>query len=125
MNAGQQHLLDTYRAAQRGEAAPPAPGTHTVRTAREIQQWYRFRAVVTAPADRLPSRLRRAVHSAAACLLRRGTTERVDGAADRLEGVVRSGVGRGPMPEAGMASASGVGRAPTPGPGRAPASGAM
>ncbi len=118
MNAGQQHLLDTYRAAQRGEAAPPAPGTHTVRTAREIQQWYRFRAVVTAPADRLPSRLRRAVHSAAAGLLRRGKAERVDGA-------VRSGVGRGPMSEAGRAPASGVGRVPTPGPGRAPASGAM
>ncbi|MGY4972386.1 hypothetical protein ACWGCC_24830 [Streptomyces nigrescens] len=102
MNAGQQHLLDTYRAAQRGEAAPPAPGTHTVRTAREIQQWYRFRAVVTAPADRLPSRLpsrlRRAVRSAAACLLRRGATERVDGAAEGVDGaaegvdgVVRSG----------------------------------
>lgn len=82
MNAGQQHLLDTYRAAQRGEAAPPAPGTHTVRTAREIQQWYRFHAVVTAPADRLPARLRRAVHSAAAGLLRRGATERVDGATE-------------------------------------------
>ncbi|WDT56805.1 hypothetical protein [Streptomyces sp. G7(2002)] len=125
MNAGQQHLLDTYRAAQRGEAAPPAPGTHTVRTAREIQQWYRFRAVVTAPADRLPSRLRRAVHSAAAGLLRRGAAERVDGAAEGVDGVVRSGVGRGQMSEAGRASTSGVGRAPTPGPGRAPASGAM
>lgn len=125
MNAGQQHLLDTYRAAQRGEAAPPAPGTHTVRTAREIQQWYCFRAVVTAPADRLPARLRRAAHSAAACLLRRGTTERVDGAAERVDGVVRSGAGRGPMPEAGRASTSGVGRAPASEAGRASASGAM
>lgn len=52
MNASQQHLLDTYRAARRAEAAPPAPGTHTLRTAHEIRGWYRFRAVVTAPADR-------------------------------------------------------------------------
>ncbi|MFI5522431.1 hypothetical protein [Streptomyces platensis] len=71
MNAGQQHLLDLYRAAQRGEAAPPAPGIHTVRTVREIQRWHRFRAVVTAPADHLPSRIRRAVRSAATALLRR------------------------------------------------------
>ena len=70
MNAAQQHLLDSYRAAQRGEAAPPAPGTHTVRTAREIQQWRRFHAVVTAPADRLPGRIRGAVRSVAAGLLR-------------------------------------------------------
>ncbi|MGW2922883.1 hypothetical protein ACWDBF_34130 [Streptomyces angustmyceticus] len=46
MNAAQQYLLDSYRAAQRGEAAPPAPGVHTVRTAREITQWRRFLAVV-------------------------------------------------------------------------------
>jgi hypothetical protein len=59
MNAAQQHLLDTYRAARRGEAAPPAPGTHTVRTAHEIRQWFRFRAVVTDPADRLAGRARR------------------------------------------------------------------
>ncbi|MGW3013309.1 hypothetical protein ACWC9R_31470 [Streptomyces sp. NPDC001219] len=72
MNAGQQHLLDLYRASQRGEAAPPAPGTHTVRTAREIRRWYRFRAVVTAPADRLPGRLRGALRTAATTLLRRG-----------------------------------------------------
>lgn len=52
MNASQQHLLDTYRAARRGEAAPPAPGTHTVRTAHEIRRWFRFRTVVTDPADR-------------------------------------------------------------------------
>ncbi|WP_107050343.1 hypothetical protein, partial [Streptomyces sp. NRRL S-1813] len=70
MNAAQQHLLDSYRAAQRGEAAPPAPGTHTVRTAREIQQWRRFYAVVMAPADRLPGRIRGAVRSVTAVLLR-------------------------------------------------------
>ncbi|WP_411137037.1 hypothetical protein [Streptomyces sp. C10] len=108
MNTGQQHLLDTYRAAQRGEAAPPAPGTHTVRTAREIQQWYRFRAVVTAPADRLPARLRRAVHSAAAGLLRRGAVEPVDGAAEGVDGAPRSGAGRVPASEAGRVPASGA-----------------
>ncbi|WP_143034550.1 MULTISPECIES: hypothetical protein [unclassified Streptomyces] len=59
MNAAQQHLLDTYRAARRGEAAPPAPDTHTARTAREIQQWRRFQAVVTAPGSRLRGRVRR------------------------------------------------------------------
>ncbi|MFD9206471.1 hypothetical protein ACFVZM_09320 [Streptomyces sioyaensis] len=59
MNAAQQHLLDTYRAARRTEAAPPAPGTHTVRTAREIRGWFRFQAVVTDPGDRLAGRVRR------------------------------------------------------------------
>ncbi|MFI1161058.1 hypothetical protein [Streptomyces sioyaensis] len=59
MNAAQQHLLDTYRAARRAEAAPPAPGTHTVRTAREIRQWSRFQAVVTDPRDRFAGRVRR------------------------------------------------------------------
>ncbi|MER6050453.1 hypothetical protein ABT168_23920 [Streptomyces sp. NPDC001793] len=52
MNAMQQHLLDSYRAAQRGEAAPPAPDAGVVRTAREIRQWHRFQAVVTDPAER-------------------------------------------------------------------------
>ncbi|GAU68868.1 hypothetical protein SSP35_09_01110 [Streptomyces sp. NBRC 110611] len=46
MNANQQHMLDAYRAAQRGEQPPAAPGVHTVRTAREIRGWLRFRAVV-------------------------------------------------------------------------------
>ncbi|GAA2687270.1 hypothetical protein [Streptomyces lunalinharesii] len=52
MDTMQQHLLDSYRAAQRGEAAPPAPGEATVRTVREIRQWRRFKAVVTDPAER-------------------------------------------------------------------------
>ncbi|MFE1173450.1 hypothetical protein [Streptomyces sp. NPDC058773] len=75
MNAGQQHLLDLYRAARRGEAAPPAPGTHTVATAREIRRWFRFRAVVRAPADRLPARIRRVVRSVGTAFRRRGTGE--------------------------------------------------
>ncbi|MCK7627971.1 hypothetical protein MUU72_33620, partial [Streptomyces sp. RS10V-4] len=52
MDITQQHLLDTYRAARRGEAAPPAPADATVRAVREIRQWRRFRAVVTGPAER-------------------------------------------------------------------------
>ncbi|QHC26152.1 hypothetical protein [Streptomyces sp. GS7] len=56
MNATQQHLLDTYRAAQQGQAAPPAPGAATVRVVREIQQWRRFQAIVTDPADRWRAR---------------------------------------------------------------------
>ncbi|WP_018540410.1 MULTISPECIES: hypothetical protein [unclassified Streptomyces] len=52
MNAMQQHLLDSYRAAQRGEVAPPIPDAAIVRTAREIRQWRRFQAVVTDPAER-------------------------------------------------------------------------
>ncbi|MFH9229308.1 hypothetical protein ACH4NT_30935 [Streptomyces lydicus] len=58
MNATQQHLLDTYRAARRAEAAPPAPGAHTVRTLRDLLRWRRSRTAVpeqaprTAPAAR-------------------------------------------------------------------------
>ncbi|MFF8788509.1 hypothetical protein [Streptomyces sp. NPDC015125] len=73
MNAAQQHLLDTYRAARRGEAAPPAPGTHTVRTAHEIQQWRRFQAVVTDPDSRLRGRARRGGRPGIVALLRRLT----------------------------------------------------
>ncbi|MGP8300016.1 hypothetical protein ACTPOK_19220 [Streptomyces inhibens] len=70
MNAGQQHLLDTYRAARRGEAAPPDPHTQIARTTREIHRWHRFHAIVTAPGDRLPARIRRALRTTVASLLR-------------------------------------------------------
>ncbi|MFF4607624.1 hypothetical protein ACFY12_33415 [Streptomyces sp. NPDC001339] len=67
MNATQQHLLDAYRAAQHGETAPPAPGTRTVRTVREIQQWRRFQAVIGEPegrlAGRIAGRIRRALRA--------------------------------------------------------------
>ncbi|MFF8374027.1 hypothetical protein ACF05W_35265 [Streptomyces lydicus] len=43
MNATQQHLLDTYRAARRAESAPPAPGAHTFRTFRDLLRWRRSR----------------------------------------------------------------------------------
>ncbi|MGG2466043.1 hypothetical protein ACO0M4_40850 [Streptomyces sp. RGM 3693] len=71
MDTTQQHLLDSYRAAQRGEAVPPAPGEATVRTAREIQQWHRFQAVVTDPAERWWGRDGRLLRGAAALLARR------------------------------------------------------
>ncbi len=57
----QQHMIDVYRAAQRGEAAPPLPGTGDVRELRAVRDLRRFKAVVTPPADRLSARLLRAV----------------------------------------------------------------
>ncbi|KOG53177.1 hypothetical protein ADK76_28585 [Streptomyces griseoflavus] len=64
MDASQQHMLDAYRAAQRGELPPPPPGTGDLQALREIRQWLRFRAVVTPPADRPMARFRRAVRQA-------------------------------------------------------------
>ncbi|MFE1286224.1 hypothetical protein [Streptomyces sp. NPDC058751] len=46
MSITQQYLLDGYRFAQHGEAAPPAPGSHDRQTARELREYRRFRAVV-------------------------------------------------------------------------------
>ena len=46
MSITQQYLLDGYRAAQHGEAAPPAPGSHDWETARELRDYRRFRAVL-------------------------------------------------------------------------------
>lgn len=68
MNASQQHMLDAYRAAQHGEAAPVLPGAGTVTTTREIREWRRVPAVVTAPSDRLTGRMGRAVRRMAAAL---------------------------------------------------------
>ncbi|GCD43914.1 hypothetical protein [Streptomyces paromomycinus] len=64
MNASQQHMLDAYRAARRGESAPVLPGAGDVQAVREIRRWLRFQAVVTAPADRPLARFRRAVRRA-------------------------------------------------------------
>lgn len=95
MNATQQHMFDAYRAAQRGEPAPPLPTTGTVRAAREIQQWRRFQAVVTDPADRFPARARRAVRALAARLRRQAHISRTDqAAADRFSGVQLQPEGR-------------------------------
>ncbi|WP_328449744.1 hypothetical protein OG410_23415 [Streptomyces sp. NBC_00659] len=46
MSITQQYLLDSYRASQHGEAAPPAPGSHDREVARELRDYRRFRAVV-------------------------------------------------------------------------------
>ncbi|MFJ3906629.1 hypothetical protein [Streptomyces sp. NPDC090025] len=46
MNALQQHLFDSYRAAQHGEPAPPAPGTHDVATLRAVRDQHRFESVI-------------------------------------------------------------------------------
>ncbi|MET9899913.1 hypothetical protein [Streptomyces sp. NPDC006446] len=46
MSITQQYLLDTYRASQHGEAAPPAPGTHDREAVRGLRDFRRFRAVV-------------------------------------------------------------------------------
>ncbi|MFI8995901.1 hypothetical protein [Streptomyces sp. NPDC053542] len=60
MNAMQQHMIDVYRAAQRGEAGPPLPGTGDVQALRAVRDWRRFQAVVAPPAGRLPVRALRA-----------------------------------------------------------------
>ncbi|MET8544546.1 hypothetical protein ABZW03_28475 [Kitasatospora sp. NPDC004799] len=46
MNALQQHLFDSYRAAQHAEPAPPAPGTHDVEVLRAARDRRRFEAVL-------------------------------------------------------------------------------
>ncbi|MEU0375424.1 hypothetical protein ABZ070_35925 [Streptomyces sp. NPDC006283] len=46
MNATQQHMIDAYRTARRGEAPPPPPGDHDLRTIREAWTYRRFRAVL-------------------------------------------------------------------------------
>ncbi|MER5178984.1 hypothetical protein ABT009_11535 [Streptomyces sp. NPDC002896] len=53
MNLTQQYLLDTYRARQRGEPGPPAPGSKDWQVVRELRDYRRFRAVV---AERRPAR---------------------------------------------------------------------
>ncbi|MFD9488727.1 hypothetical protein [Streptomyces sp. NPDC059991] len=46
MDAIQQHMLDTCRTARLQEPPPPLPGTHDVRTLREIRDYRRFEAVL-------------------------------------------------------------------------------
>ncbi|MFB7911320.1 hypothetical protein ACFXPX_15105 [Kitasatospora sp. NPDC059146] len=59
MNALHQHLLDSYRAAQHAEPAPPAPGTHDLAVLRAARDHRRFEAVVAGRPT--PGRLRFAV----------------------------------------------------------------
>ncbi|MEV0276860.1 hypothetical protein AB0I22_10835 [Streptomyces sp. NPDC050610] len=62
MDAIQQHMFDAYRAARRGEPAPPAPGSGDLRAVREARRWREFVAVVDerAAARRARARARRA-----------------------------------------------------------------
>jgi hypothetical protein len=46
MSVTQQYLLDTYRARQLGEPAPPAPGTHDWQVVRERRDERQFRAAL-------------------------------------------------------------------------------
>lgn len=64
MNALHQYLFDAYRAAQQGEAAPPAPGTHDLAALRAARDHRRFEAVLAGrPArGRIRLALRAALH---------------------------------------------------------------
>ncbi|MFJ5775129.1 hypothetical protein [Streptomyces sp. NPDC093094] len=46
MSITQQYALDTHRALRLGEPVPPEPGTHDLRTVRELRGLRRFRAVL-------------------------------------------------------------------------------
>ncbi|MFI5769886.1 hypothetical protein ACIA74_15250 [Streptomyces sp. NPDC051658] len=46
MDAIQQHMIDSYRAAQRGELPPPLPGRHDWEVVREARDRRRFDAVI-------------------------------------------------------------------------------
>ncbi|MFF3954380.1 hypothetical protein ACFYY1_14350 [Streptomyces sp. NPDC001890] len=46
MDAIQQHMIDSYRAAQRGEVPPPLPGRHDWGVVREARDRRRFEAVI-------------------------------------------------------------------------------
>ncbi|NIY66455.1 hypothetical protein SMALB_4478 [Streptomyces malaysiensis] len=54
MSLTEQYALDLYRAARRGEPAPPAPGRHDWRTLRELREHRDVRAA----ADGRPARRR-------------------------------------------------------------------
>ncbi|EMF01661.1 hypothetical protein J7W19_18090 [Streptomyces mobaraensis NBRC 13819 = DSM 40847] len=58
MDATQQQMFDSYRAARRGEAAPPAPGTYEMETVRQIRLWREFLAVLDGRVKRVKRRRR-------------------------------------------------------------------
>ncbi|MDQ0795693.1 hypothetical protein [Streptomyces sp. B1I3] len=43
MDIVQQHMLDSYRAAQHGEVPPPPPGRHDRDVLRELRRRFRLR----------------------------------------------------------------------------------
>ncbi|MEU8872788.1 hypothetical protein AB0D24_16765 [Streptomyces javensis] len=63
MSLTEQYALDLYRAAQRGEPAPPAPGPHDWRTLRELREYRDFRAVTEGRPVRRRGRLTDALRS--------------------------------------------------------------
>ncbi|MFH8981859.1 hypothetical protein [Streptomyces varsoviensis] len=91
MDAFQQHMLDAYRAARRGEAAPPAPGAGDLRAMREVRQWREFMAVVDERAA-----ARRARRAALTRFLRPRAGAVADGRAPGRR--ARSGVGHRLLP---------------------------
>ncbi|MGW7364693.1 hypothetical protein ACWGI8_14990 [Streptomyces sp. NPDC054841] len=46
MDVIQQHMLDTWRAAQHGETAPPLPGRDDLSTVRALRELHRFHQVL-------------------------------------------------------------------------------
>ncbi|MGW9134745.1 hypothetical protein [Streptomyces sp. NPDC055681] len=54
MDAIQQHMIDSFRAAQHGELPPPLPGRHDWAVARDVRDRRRFDAVMAG----LPARRR-------------------------------------------------------------------
>ncbi|MFE3945977.1 hypothetical protein ACFXPV_29590 [Streptomyces sp. NPDC059118] len=70
MDAFQQHMIDSYRSAQRGELPPPLPGRHDWDVVREVRDRRRFDAVIAGRPARgrwrsalLPGRWRAALRS--------------------------------------------------------------
>ncbi|MES9591333.1 hypothetical protein ABWK57_21075, partial [Streptomyces sp. NPDC094045] len=53
MDAFQQHMIDSYRSAQRGELPPPLPGRHDWDVVREVRDRRRFDAVIAGPPPRI------------------------------------------------------------------------
>ncbi|MFJ2899853.1 hypothetical protein ACIO87_33930 [Streptomyces sp. NPDC087218] len=62
MDALQQHMFDSYRAARLGEAPPPEPGRHDWAVVRGIRDRRRFEAVIAGRPAR--GRLRAALRAA-------------------------------------------------------------
>ncbi|MCP9206982.1 hypothetical protein [Streptomyces cucumeris] len=83
MTITQQYALDLYRAARRGEPAPPAPGREDWRTLRELRE-YRAARPAARPSAGLRERL-------AGLLRRRGSAVR----RGDLPDPVQEGGGRG------------------------------
>ncbi|MFD8384167.1 hypothetical protein ACFV2X_37580 [Streptomyces sp. NPDC059679] len=91
MSLTEQYALDLYRAAQRGEPAPPAPRPGDWRTIRELSRYGGFRAVAEerpargSRAARLTVRTRQVVRARLAALFARrpATGAAATGSADR------------------------------------------